>query len=182
MPESFTVTRHGLELLQRLVGKTIDQLVWDLNAVYFVAGKSTIKVETAAAAPIDGKPNAEVMYITVENERSRWRRFRVGGQRGYWYKVLATNKRIDNIELARTTVRLPSEVPQFPEIPVPQGEQAFVADAGILVSVEGAVVPAIQLHNWFGYSMWAEPRLFTRDEALAELDNCYHLVPVATAA
>lgn len=171
----FTLTPAEEKILGRLVGKRVRQLVWDLNAVYFVTDGDVLKVETLADHPghVSSDRYDEVMFIRVGVDE-RPPQFEDDGEAGHWYKVVARESQILNIEVARTAVVYPASVPRHPDS-VAADERRVFADAGILVTLADGVLPGILLSNSFGFATWPEVRLYTRDEALQWLRNDFAL-------
>src|SRR5690349_20864487 len=86
-------------LLRGLLGCRVRQLVWDLNAVYFVGAPEatqTVKLECAADRPpaSDAAEYDEAVYLVAELAPDAGP-FHRDGEAGYWYRVVAEEARIE---------------------------------------------------------------------------------------
>jgi hypothetical protein len=76
--------RERREVLSRLIGTRVRQLVWDANAIYFVAAPTAVKVEAVTARPASPEPDewdeAACLDVEVLGEAPT---FLPGGEDGY---------------------------------------------------------------------------------------------------
>lgn len=174
--EAYVLTSDEERLLASCVDGVFRQVVWDVNAVYLVRGETDcIKIEVTADGP---PPNVrsggydEVVFIRVK-VLPRSPHFASEGEDGLCYRVLAADVRIQAVKIARTAVVFPSGRPALPST---VDEQSVTVDAGVLLTLDdGLVLPAVLLHNSFGFATWPELRLYPSDDVDECLERCYSL-------
>jgi len=99
---------HSLQILKALIGTRVDQIVWDINAVYLVEPTRTTKIEADNAIPEwSGRGTAEVFPITVRVLQRM--QFAPEGESRKIYRVMAENVVISNVELVRVGVQFGPE-------------------------------------------------------------------------
>jgi hypothetical protein len=182
MRSSFTLAPEEESALLHQVGKAPVQLVWDLNAVFFVGVAGTLTVETFADCPTEVASDEfdEVVFIRVSDD-ARGFRFCNEGEDGYWYRVVANNSPILSIEVARTCTTFPSGDTVSPASAECCG-RSVLTDAGIIITLAEGIVPAVQLGTSFGYAVWPEPRLYSRDEVMETLGADFEIRLLGPAA
>jgi len=167
------LSKEELNLLASLVHAPIRQLVWDLDAIYFIQASRTIRVESFDGVPATPNPvrNVEAVALRV-SEIEETPVFRSAGEDGHYYVVVDTNTRIESIAVVRTALCMPTE-----QIVHPRrgciGGTLTLCDCGILIATARGFVPAVQRDNSFGFHLWGAPRLFSREEVEVELETDY---------
>lgn len=172
-----TLSGKQLNMLRSVVGVVCDQIVWDINAVYFVFAGGATKVGAVAAAPLKHDPTEEVMHLSVERVQPA-PTFVVHAEEGFWYRVLGSGLRVEHIELVRTAVILPGETITAPAT---APSSAFIADCGVLVHTAAGILPAVQMDASYGFHNWSreQPRWHSKEEVLGQLGEAYEFVAVA---
>jgi hypothetical protein len=165
--------------LAALAGTRVRQLVWDLNAIYFVGEHSTLKVEALSDRPPapDAEKFDEAAYIAVEAAAPG--EFENEGAEGYWYRVLARDVVIERLELVRAYIGTPGSWLIKPGQSARNGGSISPVDCGVLITTPSGVLPAVQLGHSFGFFHWPETRFFTRDEVQATLNGDYEILPLS---
>lgn len=173
----YILSTEQRDILRNVVGSTCDQIVWDINAVYFVARDIATKVEAVSDAPLEDDRTEEVLHLSVEVVRPA-PSFSQPTEDGHWYQVIGRNLRVDRIELVRTAVILPGESITAPATAPPS---AFVADCGVLVHTSRGILPAVQLENSFGFHNWGNeaPRCCSATDVMNQIGGAYERVALA---
>ncbi|WP_444677956.1 hypothetical protein [Halomonas sp. E19] len=166
-----------LHLLAGLQGLPVRQLIWDLNAIYFVSNQHTLKLEALADRPptSDADRYDEASYICVHEPETSGP-FSDAGEEGYWYRVLARDIRVDKVELVRSYIGTPGSVLIRPNHRELSSVTVTPADCGALITTELGILPAVQLGHSFGFSHWPELRFYSRGEVKSELDGNYEIL------
>lgn len=176
----FTLAPTAIEMLRDLCGRVVEQVVWDINAVYFVEQHNALKVEAQAERPESPAPDEsdELLCLTAERLEQA-PRFYSGGEEGFWYKVLGENVRILGIDLVRTSILFPSETLAHPSAWEENPQIGVnIVDCGLLVHMEEGILPAVQRQNSFGFHSWPEIRLYKSSEVEAVLGPDYQVIPL----
>jgi hypothetical protein len=163
-----------LQILQSITVETPRQVVWDINALYFVYAAYAIKVEADGEVPHPEHRDEEVVCLRVE-KLDPPPHFAPLGEPEHWYRVMCENTPVDRLELVQAAVEIPGErvVPRT-------GGGAFPADVGLFVYTGLGVIPAVQLENVFGFHNWiGAPKWFPPEQALSTLPSEYSLVVLA---
>lgn len=175
--QGHTLSDAEERILAACAGSAFRQIVWDINALYLVVGDACIKVEVVADAPPRAVRNDEydeIVFVRV-HVMPQCHHFETAGENGFWYRVLATDARIQVVEVARTAIRFPSGLVASPES-INCDEAYVVADAGVVLTLDdGRVLPAVSLFNSFGFATWPETRLYQRAEVEAHMRGKYVL-------
>jgi hypothetical protein len=141
-----------------------------------------LKIESVADAPPSLEPTRydEAMCIRVSEEPAV--DFKEGGEGNYWYQVVASDERIQRVEIARTQVLMPTESVIAPHLWAPAGQLGTICDVGALITLTNGVVPGVQRHNWFGFQHWPRIGIYDRMEALDLLGADYELIDIGGAS
>jgi len=179
MPD-FTLAPAHEALLGRLVGMRVQQIVWDVNALYVVLSGLAVKIEVFGDWPgpsVSSDKYDELVFVRPSRIAPS-PIFMSTGEEGLWYKVVAQNTNICRVEVARTTVVFPGGQIVNPKMDA----RGVLADVGVIFTLESGVVPAVLLENSFGFATWPEIRCFERSEALSILGDAYQLRSLTAAA
>jgi hypothetical protein len=165
--------------LLALVGRNIDQLVWDLNAIYFVTAPRTVKLEADVRIPPSPEASeyAEAACLRVDDDNEP-HPFQRTGKHDYWYRIVAEHVKIINFELVRTGILMPAETVWALDRQPPDRGVLSPCDCGVLITTSQGVLPAVQRRNAFGFMNWPAVRLYDRAEALRLLDDSYNILPL----
>ncbi len=166
-------------LLVSLQGTPVAQLVWDINAIYVVESDRTVKVSAIADRPsaADADTYDEATFIGVSIDRNS-RTFHSQGEPGRWYQVVAESSRIVQIEIVRSYIGTPGSWLVPPAERETTAKTVTPVDCGILITTPEGVLPAVQLGHSYGFAVWPEVRLYTREEVLTSLADKYEVRPV----
>lgn len=176
--EGYTLTHSEERILASCVGSVFDQIVWDLNAVYLVsADTACIKIEVVADVPPPGVRSDEydeVVFIRVDSFAPA-PHFDSAGEEGFWYRVVASESRIRNVEIARAALCFPSGIVSSPNS-IRDEDLYVLVDAGVLLTLDNdLIVPAVSLFNSFRFAMWPDARLYERAEVDSFVAGTYAL-------
>src|SRR4051812_18889778 len=101
---------NELAKLSSLIGQVVKYIVWDINALYVVQNRETLKIEC-----IDEKPEAptpdqydEVFHLQLTRSDSD-NAFDAVAKADMWYHIFGRGERIHEIDIVRTAVLFPSE-------------------------------------------------------------------------
>jgi len=163
--------------LVRLVGSRVRQLVWDINAIYFVGDNGVLNVTADIRTPPSPTPHVfdEAACLTVGTE-TQARRFRDEGEYGYVYRVVATDVLVERVEIVRTGIVMPGEEVWALTAPAPPDSIVTPCDCGILITTPFGVLPAVQTENVYGFMNWVELRLYERAEVALVLGEHYEII------
>lgn len=178
--KSFILGEGEIKILQSLINIQISQIVWDIDAFYFVLTDKIIKVEIEVAVPESVEPHEydEVFYISVK-EANKNTAFHSLGEEGFWYKVIKENEIISNIKLVRTIVQFPEEILTKPELAENNTQGMNYVTCGLLFYVNDGVIPAIMFENSFGFDNCNKIDVYQEDKILSELSENYQVIDIS---
>jgi hypothetical protein len=177
------VPPEQLAFLARLRGARVRQLVWDLNAIYFVLDDATVKVEAQSDRPPGAVAEEfdEASYLVVAPDPHAGP-FYDAGEEEYWYRVVGRDITIEQIEVVRAYVGIPGAFFLAPGQAPPMPATVAPVDCGLLITTAAGVLPAVQLGLSFGFMHWPEQRWYSRAEVEQELAGRYEIFSVPDAA
>lgn len=173
------LTSDDRNLLGTLLGAHIEQLVWDINAIYFVQRDRTLEVRALEDRPPEPDAGAldEAVYLSV-GIASDAGPFHQQGEDGYWYRVVAQDVRIESFEVVRCYVGTPGSWIIPPRDLATTDRTVTPVDCGLLVTTSAGLIPAVQVGQSFGFAQWPEVRPYARADVLAALADDYEILPL----
>ncbi len=178
--KSFLLSAEEVRILQSLVSIQVSQIVWDLDAFYFVLTDKIIKVEIEVAVPESEEPYEydEVFYIEVKeiNENTV---FCSTGEEGFWYKVIKENETVLKIKLVRTIIKFPEETLINPDLADWNAPSLNFVNCGLLFYVKDGVVPAVVFENSFGFDNCDKIEIYQEEEIIEELGEKYQIIDIS---
>lgn len=164
------LTAAEVECLTELLDKDAVSIIWDINAFYFNTNSTTYKLECCEEHPAGSDYQYDELFFCKFSRLPRMLLFEKG-EASYWYKIIASDAKILEIELVETAQLSPGDrVLGEDELPV-NTDCLNKLCLGLLVTTTAGVVPAIIRPSSYGFTWLEKYGLYERSEVEKMLVN-----------
>jgi hypothetical protein len=163
-------TASEVKLLAELVNKNAVSIIWDINAFYFNTDSVTYKLECCDATPAGSDYQYDELFFCRLSKLPKEVRFEEG-KVDYWYKIVACNTKILEIEVVETIQLFPGDKQlKEDELPVGIGGLNRLC-LGLLITTAAGVIPATLRPSNYGFAWLEKYEFYERREVEAILAN-----------